>query len=129
MAHELTDEEFEAVLADKRHKELLQVLKGVTTAVEKNGSNNDLLVFLQQNAEAVKDLSLAVSEIKNVPAASGDGMDRVYGVLNSLIDNMKQQLSGIRVVAEQKPQQWEFEIQRNINGFIQSVTAKSKNNA
>lgn len=126
---EMTDQEFEALLADKRHKEMLQVLKKVADAVDRSGENGNLASVLQQNTDAIREFSAAVEKIKENTPNDNPQLGKMCDNLANLANNMKESIGGIKVIAEQKPQQWEFEIKRNPNGFIQSVIAKSKNNA
>lgn len=119
-------EEFKEQMSRKRHEEILNALaksidtKPLEDLIQKN--TETLNVFINKLEEINKDRPIDVTvdnnqedllrELKRMSKEFKDGIENIQPVdLQPLLD---------------KKEQWEFDIQRNSEGYIEKVIAKEK---
>lgn len=98
---ELNDKEFDAILSDKRHNEIIIKLKRIITLLES------------------KDYSTITNTVK-------DGNISLKKTIDGLIQNISSMKDSDECIDDDKEEtEWEFTLQRNPNGSINKIIAKS----
>jgi superoxide dismutase len=105
MSIDREDNEFEILLNKKRHKELIDLLKDILKELPKEFNSSKIEALLetiaQKNDSSIpKSIELIGEAIINKMCEIKDTMD--------------------------KPKEWTFDVNRNLQGYIVSVTAKQK---
>ena len=115
---DLEDEIFEKKLAEKRHNELKTTLTKIASAISLN--NNDDIV------EAIGKQVLALNTFINNLSDSNDKEEVL--VLNNVKDNINNVLLELKDIYNclDKKKNWKFIINRDNNGFIESVDVNQK---
>jgi len=120
MALDAEELEFERELADKRHNEIVDVLKAIKIPEQKDSTK-----FIVNLEDAIRKLSDKVSKIEQPNIVTEKTTINQTEVVNSLNEMIKEFKSLKDSLTEKKsPKEWEFNVVRNNFGFIQSVTAK-----
>ncbi len=117
---ELDNEAFERKLMEKRHKELVATLKSIKIPEPKDDSE-----LIKNVTKAISDLTIKLSKLESpkiVTEKTTINQTEVVNSLKELIKEMKLVKESLTKV--ESPKQWEFTVNRNFGGFIQSVTAK-----
>jgi type IV secretory pathway ATPase VirB11/archaellum biosynthesis ATPase len=127
----LEDEDFEQLLKDEQHRELVASIKAITAVLENNEkSNRELSRVIGENAKALETFISKLGEITKPeisvqsPSVSVN-QDAVVSELVKMAAELKEGLFNIGN-KNTKPAEWVFEIKRNHNNLITSVNAKQK---
>jgi len=135
MAHEVEDMEddsFESALAERRHRELTGIMKGLANAIPKsNGNSSDLAI-----KEAIKNQTTIIKEFIDLCKKEGKQEVKVElnqeKVVNSMDGMAKSILSALNVLKQsiddqKKPKEWEFKVTRNsFSDLIDTIIVKQK---
>jgi hypothetical protein len=99
---EIESNEFELLLSEKRHKEMIGVLKSILTNLDK------------LNQTSTKDiLDSILASTSEIPAS----IKAIVGVILVKLEELK---------VKEQPSEWVFEVDRSLDGYITTVTAKKK---
>lgn len=101
--------EFDRLLAEKRHKELITILTKLVSTLSKAQSQPDIVVDTTNIEKVLKSLENS-SKDEKLPSS----IKAIGDVIAKKLDNIN------------KPTQWEFNIERDKKGLIKTVKAKSK---
>lgn len=97
---EIDNSEFDLLIKDKRHKELISILKSILKNLD------------GVNKETTRDLlELLISKSDTLPTS-------IQSIATVIIAKMEE--------LHDKDREWEFEVNRNDYGYITTVTAKRK---
>lgn len=136
---ELEDEEFEKLLLEKQHREMISSLRLMVTALEKVGSSDAAISrAIQQNSESVIEFVRKIADQK--PAQLPEinlNQDQVITEIKRLSDQLVpfvEELKSLSVkfkesveaIQSKKPTEWEFIIDRGFSNRIEKITAKPK---
>jgi hypothetical protein len=123
------DKEFELILADKRHKELISTLGSVTSAL-KEKDNSDIVLAIDSQKEKIEKFINYVKEDKEKDINIELNQDKIVSSIDLMANSILQSLDELKKLVvkseykEQKPN-WEFHIVRNrVSDLIETVTAK-----
>jgi hypothetical protein len=126
MDNQNEDKEFELILADKRHKEMLSTLKGVVYALDKK-DNSDIVLAIEKQQEIIGN---ALIELKNKEKSPDIviNQDNLVISIRELADSLLNSLNEIKVlVNKEEPKEWQFKIKRNnFSDLIESVSVIKK---
>ncbi len=117
---EVDNETFERKLMEKRHKELVSSIKAIKFPEAKDNSE-----LINKFNSVITDLATKLSKLESpkiVTEKTTINQTEVVNSLKELINEMK--LLKDSLTKTESPKQWEFTVNRNFGGFIQSVTAK-----
>lgn len=123
------DKEFELILADKRHKELIATLGSVTSAL-KEKDNSDIVLAIDSQKEKIEKFINYVKEDKEKDINIELNQDKIVSSIDLMANSILQSLDELKklvVKTEQKEEKpnWEFHIVRNrVSDLIETVTAK-----
>ena len=120
------EDDFKEQISIKRHQEILKALaKSIdTTPLEKLIEKNTetLNVFISKLEEINKDRPIDVTVENN--------QEELVNQLKTISQEFKENIESIPVVNLQplldKKEEWVFDIKRNSQGFIETVTAREK---
>ena len=120
------EDDFKEQISIKRHQEILSALaKSIdTTPLEKLIEKNTetLNVFISKLKEINKDRPIDVTVEKN--------QEELVNQLKTISQEFKENIESIPTVNLQplldKKEEWVFDIKRNSQGFIETVTAREK---
>ena len=119
------DVQFEQLLLEKRHKELIATIKTLIDEVAKSDRDSRLSNSIERQVSQVEELT---EIMRNFTVNEGGNDD----VVLSIKEMQRSMLAGLKSVQdilnepEEKKDEWVFTVKRNRDGFIESVTAKSK---
>ena len=121
------EDDFKEQISIKRHQEILKALaKSIdTTPLEKLIEKNTetLNVFISKLKEINKDRPIDVTVENN--------QEELVNQLKTISQEFKENIEAIPTVNLQplldKKEEWVFDIKRNSQGFIETVTAREKN--
>ena len=121
------EDDFKEQISIKRHQEILKALaKSIdTTPLEKLIEKNTetLNVFISKLEEINKDRPIDVTVENN--------QEELVNQLKTISQEFKENIEAIPTVNLQplldKKEEWVFDIKRNSQGFIETVTAREKN--
>lgn len=105
------EENFDTLLKQKNHKEIIGLLSKMLQELSKEGSTSNVIVDTSGIERVIKTLDNA-SKLDQIPSAIKAIGDAITKKIESLKDNT--------------PKQWIFDIERNKQGLINKVNAKSK---
>lgn len=122
------DQEFERLLEDKRHNELIKTIKLLVTEINNSSKNDGLVSAIKQQTDTVKRVVDEVRQILNKEVKVETNQDKVIvsidAMKNSVIKGLDKISEEVSKEIESPKKQWEFIVQRDNNGYIKSVTAK-----
>ncbi len=126
------DKEFELLLADKRHGELLSAIRQISSSfkIEYPKSNENvaaLNVLVDKIETLIKSMASAKSKPDSVQASFDDR--NIVDSVGLLGKEIMLGLSEIKAILAEsrKPDVWEFEVKRNkYSNFVESITAIKK---
>lgn len=107
---ELEDKEFELLLAEKRHKEIIGIMNKMLEMLSKEISANDIQLDTSGIEKAISMLKMKPDD--SIP----NSIKKMTEVLSKKLDTLKQ---------EEKPNEWVFTIKRSPTGLIETVRAKT----
>jgi len=121
------EDDFKEQISIKRHQEILKALaKSIdTTPLEKLIEKNTetLNIFISKLKEINKDRPIDVTVENN--------QEELVSQLKTISQEFKENIESIPTVNLQplldKKEEWVFDIKRNSQGFIETVTAREKN--
>lgn len=105
---ELEEKNFELLLKEKMHKELIKKLDSILKKIDTNDTSLDL-----SGIEVAISQMTVKEEISEIPKS-------ILALSNVILDK-------IQSIKIQSPTEWDFVIQRDNNGFIESVKATGSN--
>jgi len=124
------DQEFERLLEDKRHNELIKTIKLLVTEINNSSKNDGLVSAIKQQTDTVKRVVDEVRQILNKEVKVETNQDKVIvsidAMKNSVIKGLDKISEEVSKEIESPKKQWEFIVQRDNNGYIKSVTAKER---
>lgn len=136
---ELEDEEFEKLLLEKQHREMISSLRLMVTALEKVGSSDAAISrAIQQNSENIIEFVKKIADQKPVQLPEINlNQDQVITEIKRLSDQLVpfvEELKSLSVkfkesveaIQNKKPTEWEFIIDRGFSNRIEKITAKPK---
>lgn len=130
MIEEIDQKEFDDLKAEKRHKELIAALKGLTSVVKElepllhhdDKQDRELLFSLRKTNITLDELLIRVQEL----SLTAPKVNLVMGSAAEVLNKMSGELKSIGSHQQDKPSEYDFEVIRNAAGYIQSVKAKIK---
>lgn len=132
---EIDDEQFEQLLSDKNHKQLIGMLRELNASIRQNQEvNTKIAALVERSDQLIKTVASKLSEIKiEAPEVKPQinittNQDKVVGEIAKMAGELKNNVDALREVAKdnKKPHEWVFDIKRDDTGHISSVTAKPK---
>lgn len=114
---DINNEQFDRLLAAKRHKELIALLKQLIPILSEKNDNSAVKDMLTQNREAVNVFLDKVKEISK-PEISVGQTSKAISEISGIIKNSLKEINNNLAIKE-----WEFKINRDYNNRIISVTA------
>lgn len=127
MGLENDDKEFEQLLADKRHKEMLSQLKGVVVALERK-DNSEIVGAIEKQQEKLGDFLIQLKKEEKEPNIVLN-QDKLVSSIENMANSITKSLEEIKslVVKEDKPCEWEFKVKRNsFSDLIETVSVTKK---
>ena len=127
MGTEKGDKEFEQLLADKRHKEMLSQLKGVVVALERK-DNSEIVGAIEKQQEKLGDFLIQLKKEEKEPNIVLN-QDKLVSSIENMANSITKSLEEIKslVVKEDKPCEWEFKVKRNsFSDLIETVSVTKK---
>jgi len=116
MAKKEKEDEFEILLRDKQHNETIAALRNLASAVSKDNTSERLT----RHEKTIEALINSVRQIK--PSVNIDQSSVIRSV-----EQLAATLSGqIQELKAEPVKKWEFQIERNMGGYIEKVIAKAK---
>lgn len=106
--------EFEMLLAEKRHKEIIGLMNKIIDKLDTPSSNPEVTLDTTNLEKALKSLKMT-TEVK--------ADDSVPNSIKAIGDVIVKKIEEIKT--EKKPTEWTFDIKRSNNGLIKTVKAKS----
>jgi hypothetical protein len=134
---ELEDSEFEKLLHEKQHKEMMSSLRLLVQCIEKLESSDAIVTkVIQKQSQEVVSFIDRLSDQK--PPNINVNQDKVIKELNNLSATITPVLSELKdlsvkfkesidVIQNKKPIEWEFTVDRGYNNRIEKIIAKPKN--
>lgn len=115
---DLENEIFEKKLAEKRHKELKDALSKIADALSKD-TDEKIVKAINQQVSAIHNL---LSKIN-----SNDD-DKENEILSDVKNNIENVVLELKVITNSldKKNNWKFIVNRNFDGFIESVEVNQK---
>lgn len=125
--NEIEDDDFDALLAEKRHKEVTGALKSVALSLQKE-THMEVVSAIEKQTKVVERFVESISKIENKP--NGDVRLEVNQaqVVQSISEMGQSILEGLKELKESlnktsQPKQWEFKVIRGYGGVIEKITA------
>lgn len=120
---ELEDEEFEQLIADRRHKELLSAINKLLSAINVKEDSTAVTKELQKQSQAIREFSDTIKNLKQ-PIVNVN-QEPVISAIKNLSIAVKTELDLIKqsLGKEKEEKEWEFDIKRDFTGNITKVTA------
>lgn len=135
MPLELDNEDnFEALLADKRHKELKGALGEIAMSLNKD-KNKDVVAAIAQQTHAINSfIELAKKEEKKEATEEKQevkyelNQKEVVSSVSEMGAAIQQGLEAIKAILEkpEEKKEWEFKVNRGHGNLIESITAIQK---
>jgi hypothetical protein len=128
---EENDIEFEQLLQDKRHKELLGTLKGIASLLSKDNSNDSgIISAIEKQSGKIEKFVQVIKELPqpkvNVEVNNDNVQTSITEMANSILGSLNEIKKVLQQPEKEIKKEWTFDITRNVNGFINSITAKQK---
>jgi hypothetical protein len=123
---QLDDREFEKMLMEKNHKELMASIKAMTVALERNDQSNKEISKIVAASSKVFDSFLSKLNEISQPMASPNVVVNQDSVVAELVKMTSELKAKFCSPTEEKPKQWSFEVLRNSAGVITNINAKQK---
>lgn len=126
------DSVFESRLADRRHKELVNALRGILTELQKDDGTGDIVSkSIDKQSEKIMK---CLEELKNIPKQElpeinvETNQQQVVQSINGIGESIVQSLLTIKesMNLPQQKKEWTFKVKRNNAGYIESITANEK---
>lgn len=119
-------EEFEALLAEKRHKELSGALKNIALSLSQN-KDREIVAAIEKQTLLVEKFVETVSEAEKHEAKVDVEVNQEQ-VVQSIGEMGKCILEGLKDLKESvskapQPKKWEFTVQRGYGGTIEKIIA------
>lgn len=121
------DVDFETLLADKRHKELLTALKGILTSVDQK-KDSEVGNAIKRQELVINKFIEEVSRISQRPISLNN--KEVVTSIKTMEENVLKIgvtiLEELKALKEQlaRPRETEFKYKRNFGGYLDTVVAK-----
>ena len=126
MELEQDDIKFSMLLQQKQHRQLLYAMQDLVKEIGQNKPDSSAVkAALESHAKAIENL---VNTLSNVPKPSvniQNNNESILAGIQAVADQIKEYLSGLNN-KEESEKEWNFTVNRNRNGFIQNIVAKSK---
>lgn len=133
MGVEKDDIKFEQLLNEKRHKELINSLTIIVSELKKEKKDGAVIAAIEKQSQAINKFVEVIRAIP-VPATPEVNVEVNQAEIVSSIERMGklilQELRDLKTILgiEIKPSEWEFKVNRNSAGYIESVKASIKSN-
>lgn len=125
MIEELDDNvEFDTLLEDKRHKEVVSSLKAVLFELQKDKSNDNIEKEILKQTGIISEFVEAVKSI-NTNVNVETNQDKVTTCLEIMCDNILKGIKDLKESIDNRPKEWEFKLNRNL-GVVQGGTFIAK---
>jgi len=110
MSREITDEEFDKLAAEKQHEEFICIMKKLSNVLEGMNDNTEV--------------EIAVNRLNNhLSSLITSGIKVNMDVLANAIKEMVTIKQATKINNPDNIEQWTFHVQRDKNGYIDTVTA------
>ena len=118
----IDNDDFDILLAEKRHKELYQSLKNIVYSIESAG--NGTIIALERQARSINDFAIALGKLNNQPNIEINQKE-VIVALKETSNSILAGLSDLKLLLSNKDkEEWVFDVSRNTSGLIESIKAK-----
>lgn len=127
---------FDALLKDRRDKEMMELLKGIKSVIGKPNNSEQVLKAIGGNSEDIKSLVKTISNLKfpdfpeiKIPSQSvtvnNDKVAHMIGELKEEMSNISQALEKQNDYLEElfRPKEWDFEVYKDSMGRLKGVKA------
>lgn len=125
-----TDDDINDVVSEKQHKELVSLFKQLLSAVkEDSDSDKALAKLIADNSNSIKTFSDKIKELQptEIPTPNVN-VNNDYSEVKSCLEKIENCQYKTNELLQQlidiKSADWEFNTNRDYNGFISKVTAK-----
>lgn len=125
--------QMEMLAAERRHNELLSILKAFFETINSDKKTKEIISFLNKNnshfqaiADKIKELSIPPQKPSDIIVVANQ--DVVVKELKVLAENISKNGTEIKnfLSNEKVVKEWEFRVQRDYQGLIEKVIAKPK---
>lgn len=123
------DIKFKELLEERRHKEIITAINKLAVLVSQNRSI-DVVSAIEKNTQSLGTFVVAVQNIKPQVSVETNQYE-VIKALNAIASDIKNANSqaiekGFENILNELKKEKEFKVNKNQNGYIESVTAKTK---
>lgn len=127
-SRELTPEEAQYIVSEKRHNELNNTLKSLGDVL--TSKDTDVKKVMDKQTEIINKFIETMESFKKeliFPINNDNSEEKVVNSIREMTDSLNKGLTELKSslivnVPEQK-KEWTFTVKRDSNGFIQSITA------
>ena len=114
-----TLKEFELMLYEKRHKEVIEVLKSVLESIDRIDFNPEVKISNKIDTKILEDM---VSKI-----ATKNDIEKIPAAIMAIGDVISKKINAIKINAPvvNYPNEWTFTVERDRRGLITKIIANS----
>jgi len=123
MSNQVEDVDFDRLIADKQHAEFMRAMKNLMVTLDKLNQAPQLERSLTQIVDRLSNLSLSV---KSPDVTVQTNQKEVIDAIQKMTTELSKSIQTLVEPKEEKQDSWQFTVNRNQHGFIQSVTANKK---
>ena len=115
---------FESLLAKKRHDELINVVKQLLQEISKLDNSKEIKNLTDVSIEKYPEIVNAIKSIGKLKSPDVNVELNQKEVIQSINEIKDYIIKRFDKVSEPKKSNWEFTVQRDLNGYIKTVKAE-----
>jgi hypothetical protein len=126
---EFDESKFYALLINKQHAELTQVLKNVATTLNTKPDNSELVRAIDTQTRTINAFISQTNSVLTTTKTEPENNNNEITIFNDLSQKIIESMNKTNHLLTQlvKPKTWEFTLNKTPNGFTNSITAKQLN--